>query len=304
MGKLISVVVCTCNRAALLRVCLDSLAQQTLDSHKYEVLVVDNNSCDETLDVVSEYLKGSNCFRVVREPGQGLSHARNRGWKDAVGQFVAYIDDDAKADPDWLAQMVLFIIDNPDVEVFGGPFRAFYQQAPPAWFPPDYGSWSLGDRARKIEPGKEFINGTNMVFTRRLLESMGGFRTSLGMKGQQLSYGEETRLLLDIADRQIPIFFFPEMRVSHLVAEYKMSLEWLLLSAYASGRCSGETLNLERTLFSHLRGLFVGLAKMLTNMLALGRGPLKRRLYCALSGLCWEVGAIVEYSYSGKGCRD
>jgi len=295
MKKVISVVVCTYNRAALLRLCLDSLSNQTLGRDTYEVLVVDNNSSDATLKVANEYLNDGADFRIISEFEQGLSHARNRGWKEASGEFVAYIDDDAVAAPDWLVQMESFIAHNPDAEAFGGPCQVFYQNAPPSWFPPEFGSLSLGADVREVLLGEEFIEGPNMVFRKSLLKALGGFKTSLGMKGAKISYGEETRLLLDIAEQKIPVYYLPDMKVLHLVAGYKMSLRWLLSSAFANGRCSGETLKLKRTFFSHLRGLSIGLIKMLVSMFALGRGPLKRRLYYGLSGVYWELGALVEY---------
>lgn len=290
----ISVIVCTYNRTDLLPGCLLALSEQTLSTELFEVVIVDNNSTDNTQEIVNRVVSSNTNFRIITESKQGLSHARNRGWQEAVGEFIAYIDDDAKAEPDWLMQMYSFIKCNSTVEAFGGPYRAFYLKPPPFWFPPEYGNWSLGEVGRKIETGKEFLSGSNIVFHKDLLASFGGFRTSLGMKGQQISYGEETRLLLDIAESQKPVYYVPEMRVSHLVAPYKMNLRWLLFSAYANGRCSNETLKLRRALTSHIRGLAIGLAKIITNMIAPAKGPLKRRLYYALKGLCWEMGAMVE----------
>lgn len=301
MNKFISVVVCTYNRAGLLRSCLEPLTAQTLAREKFEVLVIDNNSTDDTSQVANEFAAKNSHFRVIAEPEQGLSHARNRGWKEAEGQFVAYIDDDARARTDWLSQMYGFVERNPDVEAFGGPFEAFFEMELPVWFPPEYGSWSLGERERPIKVGEEYINGTNMAFRKSLLQSLGGFKTSLGMTGERISYGEETRLLIDLAERGIPVYYLPQMRVSHLVADYKMSLRWLLFSSYASGRCSAETLNQQRSLGAHFCGLGVGTVKMVVQLIGSDKVPFKRKLYYALNGLCWEIGSFVGYlSPSGK----
>lgn len=298
----ISVVVCTYNRASLLKSCLESLALQTLDQGLFEVLIIDNNSADVCLRIATEFVAANPHFRLIVEHVQGLSYARNRGYQEASGEYIAYIDDDAIAYNDWLAQMFSFLERHPDVEVFGGTYRAIFATIPPKWFPPEYGSLSLGDQERSIDIGKEFISGTNMVFRKSLLNALGGFNTVLGMKGQHVSYGEETRLQLDIAERQIKVYFLPDMKVSHLVAEYKMSLKWLLLSAYASGRCSRETLKLEHTFFSHLWGVSIGLAKMLVGMISPSKGPVKRRLYYALTGLCWELGGMADYLSTWR-CR-
>jgi len=295
MMEFISVVVCTYNRARLLKSCLDSLAIQMLDPDLFEVLIVVNNSTDDSLQIATEYVAVNPHFRVIVEPVQGLSYARNRGYKEASGQYVAYIDDDAVAHSDWLVQMFSFLKQHPNVEAFGGPYKAIFATTPPKWFPPEYGSLSLGDKERPIDVGKEFISGTNMVFRRMLLKAMGGFNTALGMRGGQLAYGEETRLLLGIAKRGVDIYYLPNMSVDHLVAEYKISLRWLLLSAYANGRCSVVIFNQQRNFGSHLMGICVGVGKMILRMFISGEVPFKRKLYYSLAGFCAEIGAFTAY---------
>ena len=86
MKKVATVVVCTYNRAHLLRSCLESLLAQTLDQGQFEVLVVDNNSTDATSQIVNEYTAKYSHFVAVAERQQGLSYARNRGWKEADGE--------------------------------------------------------------------------------------------------------------------------------------------------------------------------------------------------------------------------
>ena len=96
MNVQISAVVCTHNRAAYLRKALQSLVDQTMAQELYEIIVVDNASTDGTKQVVSEYSGASN-LRCLYEPVIGLSRARNTGWGNARGEYVAYLDDDAVA---------------------------------------------------------------------------------------------------------------------------------------------------------------------------------------------------------------
>ena len=103
-SPLISVVVCTFNRADLLETSLEALDEQILESSEYEVIVVDNNSTDNTLNVVEELCNRLTSLRYCFEPNQGLSHARNRGWREAMGEYVAYIDDDCKVPGQWLTR--------------------------------------------------------------------------------------------------------------------------------------------------------------------------------------------------------
>ena len=94
----LSVVIPTYKRAALLEGALGTLAmQEGRGSLKWEVVVVDNNSQDDTADVVESVSKSTTIPIVyVFEPRQGLSHARNRGIKETRGSIIAFIDDDVQ----------------------------------------------------------------------------------------------------------------------------------------------------------------------------------------------------------------
>lgn len=92
----LSIIVCTCNRAAFLQRCLDALIAQSVPETAYEVLVVDNNSTDETASVVARMLPRHPHLRYVREEHQGLSYARNRGMRETASPWVAYVDDDGR----------------------------------------------------------------------------------------------------------------------------------------------------------------------------------------------------------------
>ena len=114
MTIVLSIIVCTYNRESLLPLCLQSLTDQAIDKRLYEVIVVNNNSTDGTQEVAESFAEMSKNLRVVLERRQGLSHARNRGWMEAQGKFVAYIDDDAIAWPDWIYSILDFIKRHPD----------------------------------------------------------------------------------------------------------------------------------------------------------------------------------------------
>src|SRR3990170_3383610 len=105
MSILISAIVCTHNRAPYLFKALRSLDNQTLDSALYEVIVVDNASKDNTKEVFREF-SGKTNWRYIYEPDIGLSRARNTGWRNAHGAYIAYLDDDAVACPEWLENII------------------------------------------------------------------------------------------------------------------------------------------------------------------------------------------------------
>lgn len=241
---LFSVVICTYNRAALLRMVLESLIVQQLDHSRFEVLVVDNNSTDETRAVSEEFISRAPHVRYVLERRQGLSYARNRGYEEARGCYIAYSDDDNQLPPDWLHTAVT-IVEREGAGVFGGPSRAFFITPRPRWFSPTYAvfspSWSAGD----LQPS-QFLCGNNIFIRKTLLEAIGGFDPQMGMQGDKLGYGEETELIARIRDR-LPherIFYDPALWVYHLVRPNKMRLRWRIYQQFAVGQYSYQVFKL------------------------------------------------------------
>ena len=160
-----SVVVCTYNGEATLRDCLDGLLK--LDYPDYEVIVVDDGSTDGTAAIAAAYP-----YRVISTENRGLSAARNTGLAAATGDVVAYTDDDARPDPDWLTLLALTFRTTDHAGV-GGP------NLPPA------GDGAIADCVANAPGGPvhvllsdreaEHIPGCNMAFRRECLEAVGGF---------------------------------------------------------------------------------------------------------------------------------
>jgi glycosyltransferase involved in cell wall biosynthesis len=231
----ISVVVCTYNRADILAIALRTLGRQALDPAQYEVIVVDNNSSDHTPRLVAEFQQQQANLRYVRETRQGLAHARNRGWHEARGSYVAYTDDDCKLPPQWL-RVAYSIIAERQPLIFGGPYFPFYLAGRPHWFKDRYGAKNLGAQARYLQ-NNEYLSGGNIFFSRSLLAGSGGFNPSLGMAGDAIAYGEETDLIrrLRSANAGLQLYYEPQLFVYHLVRPEKFSLAWRMRASFQAG---------------------------------------------------------------------
>lgn len=238
MAVLISVVICTFNRSDLVGTLLHGLCRQTMDKSEYEIIVVDNNSSDDTCDVAKCFCQDYPNVRYCFEEQQGLSHARNRGWWEARGEYVGYIDDDCKAPEQWLA-VAKEVIQEVSPAVLGGPYYAFYNSPKPAWWRDWYRSCEHAEKARALRQD-EYLSGNNIFFRRGILEVLGGFDTSLGMSGGSLAYGEETAFLRRMRKSMSHelIYYDPRLFVYHLVPERKMSLWWTARQRFAGGRYS------------------------------------------------------------------
>lgn len=130
----ISIVICTYNRSESLAVALDGAVKQQVADASYEIIVVDNNSCDGTREVVGEFQqRGYDNIRYVFEAKQGISHARNAGIRASVAPIVAFTDDDCCPRSDWV-QSILDVLDrHPDISFAGGKITPVWPFSPAPW---------------------------------------------------------------------------------------------------------------------------------------------------------------------------
>lgn len=228
---LISICVCTYNRAGILAHCLQSLSrlQDPRPGHDLEVLVIDNNSSDGTGDLVRGLIpKYPFRLRYVFEGQQGLSAARNRAIDEANGDYLAFLDDECTMDADWLAIAIS------DIEEFhppfiGGPYvGAFLPGDRPQWFKIEYGNAYFFSQGYEKGFQREFrASGGNMLVRRDVFRDF-RFDLKLGMKGNVVRLGEE----VDLQDRFLGLhqteatFYEPRLVLRHFVLPEKMTLSY------------------------------------------------------------------------------
>jgi glycosyltransferase involved in cell wall biosynthesis len=214
---------------------LQTLCEQTLNSSYLEVIVVDNNSNDNTQDVALQICSQYNNFRYYYEPNQGLSHARNRGWKEAKGEYVAYVDDECKMPKQWLATAKK-IIEKYNPSVFGGPILGYFKDPKPKWF--KYFSHEPLANARFLNSNEYIlIAGGNVFFKRRLLIKFKGFDPTLGMSGSKIGYGEETFLLKKIiSSKKETMYFDPDLFLYHLILAKKWTWPFIIKASFSAGQ--------------------------------------------------------------------
>ena len=129
----ISVVISTHNRAAELEATLPALFKQDLDPARYEVIVVDNNSSDDTPDAIRRLGRAHPQLRAFREVRPGVSHGRNCGILNSRAALVAITDDDTEVAANWLSATLRSFSEHPTAAFVGGPVLPRWQTPPPAW---------------------------------------------------------------------------------------------------------------------------------------------------------------------------
>ncbi len=237
----ISVVVCTYNRAPMLKDMLESfLRQRSLDRLLREVVVVDNNSTDGTRAVVAEFQQRCARLRYVFEPRQGLSVARNRGTAETTGQAVAFLDDDILVDPGWLEGMSDCYLQT-RADVVGGRCSLELRGPVPPWFGPvfrkDVSEVELGDRRLPIRRAN-LIFGQNLLVRRDVLEAHGGFCEELGRQGRALGCGEDTQLVAAVLARGGTVLYEPAALGGHVVGPDRLTWDyfWEISRSRAASR--------------------------------------------------------------------
>jgi len=181
----ITVLVCTLNGCPRLAKTLNCLAASTLpEGAGWELLVVDNNSTDQTRELVADFCRRfPGRFRYLFEPQPGKSFALNSGCCEARGDVLAFLDDDTTVEPTWL-QNLTHALDGDEWAGAGGRIVLRWPPSIPAWLSTDgpyarhyFPAFDFGETASEL---KVPPYGPNMAFRKKMFKKYGGFRTDLG----------------------------------------------------------------------------------------------------------------------------
>jgi glycosyltransferase involved in cell wall biosynthesis len=235
-----SCIICTYRRPELLAGALKSVIQQNLPAHEFEIIVVDNNSGDETPTVVERLARLSAApVHYLFEPKQGLSYARNAGVAQASSEIVAFLDDDAEADPGWLSALLEIYDTVPDTLAVGGKILPIWEVERPAWIGDDrLRSLSLIDWGDESRPLKwpERIIGANCSFRKQTFRDVGLFATDLGRRGEEMLGNEDTEIQERIHELNKLVFYHPDAIVYHRVPPERLTKEYFYGRSFGNSR--------------------------------------------------------------------
>ncbi|NHN29938.1 glycosyltransferase [Paenibacillus agricola] len=235
----VSIVICTYNRADLLRVTLDSL-QRLSSIDRVEVIIVDNNSTDHTRSVTEAYMKrnkGQVDAGYYFERSQGLSAARNKGIQVATGTIIAFLDDDAIPCSEWISTIIATFDSRQDLYAMGGMIRPNFESSRPDWLVKSlerpYTIVDMGSTVKEY-PSKLHPYGANMAIRRSFFDNH-AFPTELGRKGNLLLSGEESWLFAKMRKAGKTILYHPGMAVDHFIPSSRLTREWIQQRYYYQG---------------------------------------------------------------------
>lgn len=281
----ISVIICTYNRAAYIPDALKSLSDQTLSKDAFEVIIVNNNSTDDTAEVcknsIAKYT--STNITYTNELNQGASFARNTGAKLAHSPLLCFMDDDAIAEPDYLFRITEFFRVHPEAGGLGGRIIPKYIPSEPKWMShyvsSMVGNFDYSPTVTIFKPGKYPLE-SNMIVPKALFDEIGGFNTALpGVKGTLRIGGEGKEFFLRLQSKNAVIYYDPKIIVHHIVETAKLTPAYLYRVASGYGR--GEKVRtLEISYVAYLLKIFeylfkLGASVILGLMYALKGNPVK-----------------------------
>src|SRR5215469_1649287 len=240
----ITVILCTFNRSNDLENALESVHNSIVPEEiSWEVLVVDNNSNDQTPGTIEKFCRRyPGQFRYFFEPRPGKSFALNSGIREAHGKILVFMDDDVTVERTWLQNLTKPLFAS-EWSGAGGrivPERTF---VPPAWLRSEgkMGRYALAPLALfdlGMQGGRlqEPPFGTNMAFRKEVFEKYGGFRTDLGPRPGSEIRGEDTEFGSRILAAGEPLYYEPSAVVEHKVSKDRLQQKYFLEWWFDKGR--------------------------------------------------------------------
>ena len=239
---MLTVIICTYNRAKYIGPLLESIAANDLAKEEYEILLVDNNCTDNTREVCETFAETHKdvTFRYVVESEQGLSAARNKGIHEAKGDVIVYIDDDALVDSWYLRTVAEYMSAHKEIDAIGGPIIPLYEETEePKWMTRYTkellcGYLYFGEAIRPF-PGERYPGGGNAAYRSEVFSQVGLFNTALGRKGNSLMGAEEKDIFDKMKVCGMRFMYLPKMILHHIIPQKKLESDYFNRLTYQIG---------------------------------------------------------------------
>ena len=221
--------------------------QKFSENISWEVIAVDNNSTDRTLEVTENAWRLLNCkvpFRIVSEEKQGLSFARMKGIQTARYEIVAFVDDDNRLFEDWVQQAYDFMIDNPDAGLCGGQTFPDYETEPGTWFDQVKHTIAIGEQGKGIEDitnTRKFVWGAGALIRKSVIVKaieLGFNNITKSRVPNFLGGGDDYELACVVRAMQAKIYYNEHLKLFHYIPVSRTSWEYIRKNAQGYGYSS------------------------------------------------------------------
>lgn len=233
----VTVAIPTYNRAGLLRQTLAGLARQDFPAGEFEVLVIDNNSRDDTAAVVASFAGARPAPRHLLERQQGLDHARNRALAEARGEILLFGDDDILVEADWIARMVAPLEGDGAgrIGAVGGEVIPVFPDGRPDWIAEWHGPLAFRAEAGPLAPSQSPM-GANLAFPRRVFRQLGAFHAGLDRSAGNYFSGGDSEMIRRVRAAGLEVWFAPAAAVRHQMPASRTTFRYAARHAFDSAR--------------------------------------------------------------------
>ena len=236
---MISAIISTYNREKYLPKLFKSISKQ--DYLNFEIIIIDNNSPGNTKELTEKFIKNNPKLKIkyFLETKQGLSFGRNRGIKEANGDFIIFLDDDAFISNNYFHRISFYFKQYSDVMAIGSKILLNYESIIPKWENPYLNSllgyFNLGNDVKYFK-GNNYPRGSNMSFRKEVFNLVGLFNTRLGRIGNELGGGEEKDIFQRIYNKKLNVLYVPDAIVYHSVPIKRTKVSFIRKQAIGTGR--------------------------------------------------------------------
>ncbi|MCC5602190.1 hormogonium polysaccharide biosynthesis glycosyltransferase HpsE [Nostoc favosum] len=225
---------------------MDLLLKQTgVANLNWEIIIIDNNSKDDTNKVSESYKKFSNqnfSLRYFLEKQQGIAFARMRAINEARGEFIAFIDDDNFPANDWVLQSYIFGKEHPQAGAWSGQIHGDFEVSPPEDFTRIQAFLAIREHGLqpylfdadnlRLPPGAALV-----VRKQAWCESVPKELVFKGRLSKLMVSGDDTEALLYLHKAGWEIWYNPAMHINHQIPHWRLEKDYLLVLARGCGLC-------------------------------------------------------------------
>lgn len=297
----VTVAICTHNRAKDTGEAIESVLAQSFEREQIEIVVIDNRSTDNTADVVKELarLHGPQ-VRYILENKLGLSVARNLAIREANGEYILFLDDDALASRQWVQHIVDVFESDAAIGCVGGRIDPIWEAAEPDWIPEEHRSvFTILDYSDEVKemPAPSIPYGANVAFRTSVFRHIQPFREDLGRVGNNLLSSEESELIARLRG-SYKVFYTPFASVQHKVAKERTTKKWFLKRIFWQG-VSDAVKRQDRSVIAVVKHSVRMLQAIGTSLLSIFHF---KRFIRQVVKICYRNGSLVGIlRYNGRG---